>query len=289
MTTTRAATLADIPAIAALHGRWETAWLGRVECDEDEVRETLQPCLTSDEHTRLVLDGESVIGAAWWHGRESTLVIDPEVDAVPVRTELLDWSAGTGIDHLDVIGGDRELQAALAARGWQHDHSAFDLARPVTEEWQLEPPRWPEGVELRDLTDADHPAMHRLIYADAGWAEIPGHHPREFHEWHALFVPDFATPDQQVLAWRGERLVGVSTGRIFSDGSGWIAQLAVARDERGRGLGRALLLEALRRRRDAGATTLGLSVQATNRAALDLYLSVGLAVTQEWLNFRPPR
>jgi ribosomal protein S18 acetylase RimI-like enzyme len=91
-----------------------------------------------------------------------------------------------------------------------------------------------------------------------------------------------------VLAWRGERLVGVAIGRMFSDGTGWVAQLAVAKDERGQGLGRALLLEALRRRRAAGATSVGLGVQHENRGALTLYLDVGLTIDREWMQYTLP-
>jgi len=94
-------------------------------------------------------------------------------------------------------------------------------------------------------------------------------------------------PAQQVLAWRGDRLVGASIGRIFADGTGWIAQLAVARDERGNGLGRALLLDSLRRRQAGGATALGLQVQADNRNALNLYLNTGLQIDREWMEYRP--
>lgn len=61
-----------------------------------------------------------------------------------------------------------------------------------------------------------------------------------------------------------------------------------AKEERGRGLGRAMLLEALRRRVAGGATSLGLSVQATNRGALGLYLDVGLRVDREFRTYRAP-
>ena len=89
--------------------------------------------------------------------------------------------------------------------------------------------------------------------------------------------------------WPGtaRRLVGVALGHTFSDGAGWVAQLAVAEDHRGRGLGRALLLEALRRRVAAGATALGLSVSALNPDALRLYLDVGLVVDREWRTYLP--
>jgi GNAT superfamily N-acetyltransferase len=39
-----------------------------------------------------------------------------------------------------------------------------------------------------------------------------------------------------------DRPVGVATGQVFSDGTCWIQQLAVARAARGQGLARALLL-----------------------------------------------
>ena len=42
-------------------------------------------------------------------------------------------------------------------------------------------------------------------------------------------------PDQIALARRGDALLGVVIGRTFSDGTGWIAQLAVARSARTRG------------------------------------------------------
>lgn len=288
MTTERAATMDDLPAIAALSARWETAWLGVVENDEDEVRETFERCEPLPEHTRVVIDSGTVVGAAWWHGHESTLLIDPTVGTDAVRTALLDWLDAGSIDHLDVFGEDADLRAALAARGWRHDRSAFDLIRPITPDWTLDEPRWADGIEVRDLGPDDGEAVHRLLYVDAAWAEVPGHPERPFDEWRRLFLTPADRPEQQVLAWRGDRLVGVATGRVFSDGGGWIGQLAVAKDERGRGLGRALLLEGLRRRRAAGATTLGLSVQAENRGALALYLSVGLVIEREWMNFQPP-
>jgi ribosomal protein S18 acetylase RimI-like enzyme len=45
------------------------------------------------------------------------------------------------------------------------------------------------------------------------------------------------------------------------------------------------LLEAFRRHQAAGATKLGLTVQVGNRAALDLYLGIGLTIDREWLTY----
>jgi ribosomal-protein-alanine N-acetyltransferase len=80
----------------------------------------------------------------------------------------------------------------------------------------------------------------------------------------------------------------VAVNRIFSDGTGWVAQLAVSKDERHGGLGRALLAESLRRLRAAGADRLGMEVQAANRVALAMYLDAGLPVDREWRYYAPP-
>jgi ribosomal protein S18 acetylase RimI-like enzyme len=57
------------------------------------------------------------------------------------------------------------------------------------------------------------------------------------------------------------------------------------KDVRGRGLGRALLLELLRRHVAAGATSLGLEVQAANERALRMYVDVGLRIGREWRTY----
>jgi ribosomal protein S18 acetylase RimI-like enzyme len=57
---------------------------------------------------------------------------------------------------------------------------------------------------------------------------------------------------------------------------------AVATSERGRGLGRALLLHAPTDLQQAGAPELTLDVVAQNETALALYRSVDLEIEREW-------
>jgi ribosomal protein S18 acetylase RimI-like enzyme len=71
-------------------------------------------------------------------------------------------------------------------------------------------------------------------------------------------------------------------GRLLDSGRGWISTLAVARSDRGRGIGRALLLHAFADLQRAGARGLTLAVEAENESALELYRSVGLEVEREW-------
>jgi ribosomal protein S18 acetylase RimI-like enzyme len=285
--TTRAATVDDLAEITDLQRRWDVAYFGHAEHDEGEMNESFGRAEPLAERSRLVHDGERLVGAAYCWSDEAVVLVDPAVDAEPVVADLLGWcTALPPLRQIDALDRDHAMLAALAEHGWTHARSAFDLIRDVTPDWELAAPQWPAGVDVRSLRPDDAEALYRLIYTDAAWAEIEGHNPRPFDEWRGIFLTADSPPEQQVLIWRDGALVGAALGRIFSDGAGWVAQLAVARSERRQGLGRALLLEAFRRHIAAGATKLGLSVQAGNRAALDLYLGVGLAIDREWRIFR---
>jgi ribosomal-protein-alanine N-acetyltransferase len=74
-------------------------------------------------------------------------------------------------------------------------------------------------------------------------------------------------------------------GRVLAAGRGYVSTLAVAAAERGRGLGRALLLHCFAELQRAGARGLTLGVEAENAAALGLYRSVGLEVEREWRTY----
>jgi ribosomal protein S18 acetylase RimI-like enzyme len=214
------------------------------------------------------------------------VLVDPGGDPAAYAA-LVAWLADQQAPGTEALDRDERFRSALAAAGWVHSRSSFDLLRSVEPEWARPAPRWPEGVAVCGFAPDDAEALHHLIYVDAGWTDVAGHHPRDFAEWQQIFLTGGDDP-APVLAVDGGRLVGGALLRVFSDGAGWVGQLAVARDQRGRGLGRALLLESLQRLQAAGATKLGLSVIATNRTALQLYLGVGLRIDREWQTFVPP-
>ncbi len=282
----RPATAADVVDLLAAQRRCDVHWFGNPEHDEDEFRESFDrvELLVA---SRVLLNSEKLLGGAWWwDGDDSTLVVDPAVDLAPVYDDLLPWLASCSTRSVEALDRDTVLHEALRRHMWEYQHSSYELIRSV-EGWELEAPSWPAGVRVASLGPQDAQAVHRLIYDGAGWADVPGHVLRPFAQWQSLFLSAEVLPDQQVLAWRDGRLVGVALGKTFSDGTGWVSQLAVARDVQGQGLGRALLLEALHRRTKAGATQLGLGVSAANAGALRLYTGVGLVVDREWRKHRP--
>ncbi len=283
----RPATTDDLPLLVDLQRRFDVAWFGASEHSPDEVAEFLGYAEPLPQGSLLAFEGERLVGVALRFGTDTVLTIDPEADAAPVLAQLLPWFADAP-GRTEVLSRDGAAVTAIETAGWTYDKSTFDLLVDVDAELKLAEPAWPDGVVARDFDPADVEAIHRLIYVDAGWAEVPGHPERGFEEWQRIFITSHTRPELQVIAWRGERIVGVAMGRIWDDGTGWISQLATAKNERGRGLGRAMLLEGLRRRVAAGATSLGLSVQASNETALKLYLDAGLGIDREFRTFLAP-
>lgn len=284
----RPATAVDLPSIDELQRRYDVAWFGASEHSIDEVEEFLGYADPLAENSLLVLDGDRIVGLALRFGSDTVMTVDPQTNAGPVYERLLPWFAERP-GYTEVLDRDEQAVGALEAAGWTYHKSVFDLIIDVTPELKLVEPAWPAGITVREFKVSEAAAVHHLIYVDAGWADVPGHPHREFDEWRRLFVTEHTVPSQQVIAWHGERIVGIAMGRTWDDGTGWIAQLATAKDERGRGLGRAMLLEALHRRIAGGATSLGLNVQAENRAALKMYLDAGLKLNREFRTYQAPR
>lgn len=275
----RPATRDDLSAIAALQAAYDTHWFGEPENDLAEVTQSFDRAKDS----LLVLEGDRLVAAAWWASEhETTLLVDPAASSPPYAA-LLTWCAEAGVE-VDALARDEALLAALGPAGFAYLRSNYELLRDAE---GLEQPSWPAGVRVTSLDDHAEAAWH-LVYSRCGWLDVPGHGFRDYDGWRGVFLTPEVLPEQQVLAWVGDDLAGVAIGKTFSDGSGWVAQLAVADEHKGRGLGRALMLEAFRRRVEAGAVRVGLGVSADNPDALRLYLSVGLVIDREWRRYAHP-
>ena len=277
----RPATTADRDVVAALAVAEETYWWGEPEATLDEAAEMLD-LRGGVERGVVVADSDGVLGyASVSVDREALLVVDVSLDEPPFD-ELITWISEQGAREVDAYSGATRRIARLEHAGWRHARSVFDLHRDGS---PLPEPVWPADVEVAPFRQGtDDEAVYTLIYVDAAWAEVPGHITRSIETWQSWFTPEYS-------GWvvrRDGRVVGAAMGRIYDDGRGWIHQLAIAKSERGVGLGRALLLHAFRAQLSSGASGLGLSAQARNARALGLYESVGLAIEREYKVFEPP-
>jgi ribosomal protein S18 acetylase RimI-like enzyme len=276
----RPATPADRADLIALALAEDAAWSGAPEVSAEEAGEFID-----DRGHGVVFerDGRVAGYAAVGEGGGTTMLADPHGPPGPALEALVAWLGERGRHQVDTYAGDTRRIAWLEAHGFTHRRSSFDLRRGIDP--PLAPAVWPDGVALaRFRPGEDDEAVHALIYVDAAWSEVPGHTEESLEAWRSMITRGYSG----WVARRDGRPVGWVAGRVFSDGRGWVQQLAVARTARGAGLGRALLLHSLAELCSEGATALATGVEAQNEHALGLYRDVGFEVEREWRVYERP-
>ncbi|HET6967839.1 MAG TPA: GNAT family N-acetyltransferase [Ornithinibacter sp.] len=170
----------------------------------------------------------------------------------------------------------------LVGRGYRTGHTAWVLELPDGREV---PQRGLPGGYSFATADDDRRVRgaHRVVQEAFG--EWEGRSPASFEDWAATTVNRPGTqPWQLRLVEDGAgEVVAVAFTILDSTGCGYVHQLAVDRRHRGRGLAQALLADGFGRARSHGATRSELSTDSRT-GALDLYLKVGMAVTQTWIH-----
>jgi ribosomal-protein-alanine N-acetyltransferase len=133
-----------------------------------------------------------------------------------------------------------------------------DLEPRSSEDLVVDRLRWWDLVEVQEL--------ERQLFAADPWTA-------------GQFWSELArVPESRwyVVARRGNRIVGYA-GVFVVGPEADVQTVAVARGERGRGTGRALLRALVDRARTRGARVLHLEVRADNAAAIGLYTALGFA------------
>jgi mycothiol synthase len=148
-------------------------------------------------------------------------------------------------------------------------------------------PDYPSGYGARRFVRGQDEETAWSV-ANAAFRDHWGHVDEPLEEWLSWFRSDYFSPDLVFLGLdpSGE-VVGLSLSAVYPEQNervgreqGWVEALAVLREHRRNGLGRALLLEGMRALRRRGCTHLMLGVDSQNlTGALGLYESVGF---REW-------
>lgn len=275
---------ADAKAVVALY---RAAWGDARPIDAAEVVSWLRS--TNDPGLYRVLDQNGrIVGYG-------DLEVSPDAVTVDVAAPghwdmVLQWAEETArarnVPRVRVLlYTENELVEVLARRGYRYWRSAFrmeiDLGEPL-------PRARPPDVELRDYADADAELLRNAL--NEAFREDPFHHETGPDEFRAAYLGERGfDPSLWRLAWDGDELAGfvIAFSERHGDKTlGYVHALGVRESWRQRGIGRALLLDVLRRFQERGLVRATLGVDAENVTnALRLYESVGLRIASRGDNW----
>jgi mycothiol synthase len=287
----RPPTADEAEAVTQLIAACDIAEYGAADIELDDVLvDWSRPGFDLEKDAVVAVEDGRIVGyAAITRSGHRDAYVDPEEQGRGIGSRLLAWSEKRAAEQLapgeSVLLGEPVASVNDAARkllesaGYEPVRSYWRMVAPL--EGPPPPPVWPEGVRVRTFDrERDDRAVHTLIQESFGDNER--HVPESFEEWEAGMIDREAfEPGLWFVAESEGRVVGAVLCPAYEE-EGWIRQLAVSRDWRRRGLGTALLYQAMAEFHRRGRKELGLVVDSWNRTgAREMYERAGMRVDRE--------
>ena len=290
--TARPMTPEDLDAVYRVHADAELADAGTLAIEpEDIAGDWARPSMDLARDTVGVLDEHGTVVATAEVSRGGThrdAAVHPEARGRGIGPFLLAWSERRATELGAATVGQSLPQGCdghrfLEAHGYEVGHTAWVLTLPEGRTIADRP--LPEGYSMATGDTAEREAgAYETI--QAAFCEWEGRERESFEDWSATTIRrPGAQPWQLRVVEKDRAVVGACFTILDSQGTGYVHQVAVDAAHRGRGLAQALLADAFARAREQGAVRSELSTD-TRTGALDLYLKVGMEVTQTWVHLR---
>ncbi len=298
----RPARLDDAEAVADIRNAFWQAQTGRPLTDAEATRHDWQsPDFDLARRVAVAVDamGETV-GFTWITTRPPNsiglmLAARPGMDSAAIRGPLLAWAEARAHDlmaenpmnapftvYVRVAPDDGDTIRLVEGRGYTLYRLSQEMR--VTLDHLPPAPRWPDGVTPTVLVpEGNERAVHAAI-SEAFETNWEGDRVPPFETWRYETLADVGyDPTLWVVAVDDTGEVAGAMGGTAAwrsqDDVGGLFDFGVRPAWRGRGLGRAIMLQALRQFYARGYRSVALSVDADNTPAVSLYDSIGFRPT----------
>jgi mycothiol synthase len=278
--TARPATRDDATAIAAVFNACDAVYVSEPDrIGEREVglaqERAVGAVVVCDDRGEVVAYGNAVPrDRALW----AESAVAPTAAGRGIGSFLLDWAEQLARDeHMEALrvstlAGDGRARALVRALGLEHVRSFYRMV--IDLDGPPPAPSWPEGITILPLEAGEERLLHEVF--EETFAEHWGHVRREFDEWRRGAPIEH---DLTFLAREGDEVAGVVVCHEDLYGVALVGTLGVRKHWRGRGLGRALLLQGFAALYGKGKRRIGLGVDAGNETgAVALYEGVGMRI-----------
>src|SRR3954447_4188805 len=284
--TTRPLTRDDAAAVTTLMAACEEHDFGQVLIEEaDIVGDWQRPAFDLMTQSVGVLDGERLLGhAEGYKARWAAAAVDSAYRGRGIGTALSRWTRSVAArDGGSLVGqpvpGDSPGERLLSSLGYRALWTSWVLELPPGR--AIAPQPIPAGYAVREPRDEADLRATWTVNEDA-FLEWSDRERATFEEWSANVTrrPGYAPWQLRLMVDSDDDVVGMAFV-VVSNGCAYVDKLAVRRDLRGRGLARALLVDAFEVGRRHGGERSELSTDSRT-GALGLYEKVGMQVTSVW-------
>jgi ribosomal protein S18 acetylase RimI-like enzyme len=277
----RSATPADAEEVYELLDARSRAAFGVSEVSRDAVARDFKR--TVADRWVAVREGEPVGYAHLSSSHELVHAArDPDVgDALLALAEARARTLGFDAIEATVVPEDVPLYGVVTRGGFAHERDVLRMWRPL--EGDLPEPAWPSGVRVRTYEHADARRVHELL--DDGYSAWDASFVALAHDaWLAFMTGhDEFDPELWFLVERDGDVVACALHWKEHQRRGWLKDLVVRSDQRGAGLGKALLHLGLRAYAKRATDRVGLKVDSANpTGAIRLYEHVGFETDRRY-------
>jgi mycothiol synthase len=288
----RPLTTDDATAVYDLMAAEQQQTIGRIDIEEaDILADWARPSHDLSTRSVGVVEGDRLVGYAEIAGPgRGDAAVHPDDHGRGIGTWLAHWmqerARTQGQNEIGMpvpVGSPGE--ALMRDLGYHVRWSSWVLVFPDSHELVEQP--LPEGHAIRVAeSDDDRRAAYDVI--EDAFLEWSVRDKSPYDDWIAQIVdrPGFEPWNLRVVVDPSGAVVGGLHIVLTSD-SGYVSEVAVRRDRRGQGLAKALLMDGFGVARDHGATRSELSTDSRT-GALDLYLGLGMEISDNWVNMGIP-
>lgn len=228
-----------------------------------------------------VVDSGHLAGLAALFAGGGFAAVHPDHEGQGIGARLLVWLEGRALsdrrgEHRQMVAaGNTRAAQLLHAAGYRHVRSYLQLGRELGESPGA-PPDPPEGITLHPLDrEADAGDLHALD--DLAFSANLDYHPHTFERFRdEHLAPEDVDTRLSLVARRGHEVVGMVICRRRPDQTCLVDLLSVSPSQRGRGLGRCLLLNVFAASAARGLSAVVLGVASDNPTARRLYERAGM-------------
>lgn len=285
---------ADVDDLVALYRACDVAdTAGEVSDREDVLWRWRTPEFDRTRDAWVARSGAAAVGYAWVFEGLADVRVHPDARGRGLGTRLLqlveerarEQGSRDGFLRQNVTSLNPRARELLDAHGYVPSHHYARLEVELAHRPDV--PAAPRGVTVRPYAvGPDDVPVHEAF--NRAWSQYEGERwePEPLARWLENLGAETFDASTWHLAEEDGRVVAFCLCDQYPD-LGWIQFLGTIPEERGRGLGRLLLLHAFATYFDRGITRVGLTVSSSNvPAARALYDSVGMREVLRYDNLK---